>query len=219
MSRFARVGSVDILKQFRTSLCTFAEKASHALDEADSEIQRTTTWLKQDQQTYWKDQRRKRTEQLSQAKRALTRKQALGKSPLGGRPSYVDERKAVASAQRRFEEAQQKLAKVVRWTRQLEQEAFTHKELIQGLARAVDVEIPNARAEMDRIIAALESYMALTPPSEDLSYSDQAGRAKETAAMVRGGTQPGAEDRDEDRRSAAGSDPKKAENSEEREIP
>jgi len=190
MSRFARVGSVEILKRFRVSLCTFADTVTNVLDEADTEISRTMMWLKQDQFAYWKGQLRKRSEEFSRAKLALKRKQQLEKTPIGGRYSYIDEKKVFALAQSRLLEARQKMDNIRRWRQQLEQESFTYKGLVQGLARAVQADVPNARAEMDRMIIALESYAALAPPRDatpatGAPYPDAATRAEQIPSMVR----------------------------------
>ena len=37
--------------------------------------------------------------------------------------------------------------------------------LVQGLTNVVEIEIPNARAQMDRMVDSLEAYAALTPPA------------------------------------------------------
>jgi hypothetical protein len=165
MRDFARVDSIDALKDFRVSLCKFADAIKVGLDEAESEIDRTAIWLKQDQYIHWKRQVRKYQELLTRARIELNRKQQQ-KTPLGGRYSCVDEKKALAVAKRRFEEAEQKLANVRRWTRQLEQETFAYKGVAQGLIQVVDADVPNALAQLDNMIAALESYASSGTASE-----------------------------------------------------
>ena len=58
-----------------------------------------------------------------------------------------------------------KFNKVQHWILQLEKETYTFKGLIQGLTNVVEIEIPNARAQMDRMIDSLEAYIALAPSS------------------------------------------------------
>jgi len=173
MRDFARVDSIDALKDFRVSLCRFADAIKVGLDEAEGEIDRTAIWLKQDQYTHWKGQVRKCQELLTRARIELNRKQQQ-KTPLGGRYSCVDEKKALAAAKRRFEEAEQKLANVRRWARQLEHEAFSYKGVAQGLMQAVDADVPNALAQLDNMIAALESYASSGPLSEQASVRMEA---------------------------------------------
>ena len=165
MSKYARVGSVEDLKRFRVSLCKFAEIASAALDEAGSDIQRTMVWLNHDRHAHWKGQVRQSTERLALAKRALVSKKNLEESEIVGRQSHIDERKAIAAAQRQLDEAQQKLADVRRWSGLFEKESFAYKCLVQALRNALQIEIPNARAQMDNMIDAIEAYAALAPPS------------------------------------------------------
>ena len=165
MGEFVRVDSVDKLKEFRVALCAFTQTASTALDEARSEVHRTIIWLKQDRYGYWKKQVSHCTERFAKARQELRRKKDIETSPLGGTYSFIDERKALAAAQRALEQAEQKFKQVQHWIIQLEQESHTFKGLIQGLAGVVEVEIPNARAQMDRMIDSLEAYVALRPPS------------------------------------------------------
>jgi hypothetical protein len=145
MSGWARVESIESLKEFRVSLCKFAETVELGLSEADADIRRTAAWLKQDQLGYWKGQVFKRGERVTQAKLALKRKQHQ-KTPLGGRYSCVDEEKALALAKQRLAEAEQKLANVRRWTRRLEREASLYKGQVQGLSFGVERDVPEGEA-------------------------------------------------------------------------
>lgn len=173
MRDFARVDSIDALKDFRVSLCKFADVIKVGLDEASSEIDRTVIWLKQDQHSHWQSQIRKCQELLTRAKIELNRKQQQ-KTPLGGRYSCVDEKKALAAAQRRYDEAEQKLANVRRWIRQLDHENFAYKGVAQGLLLAVDADVPRALAQLDNMIASLEAYTSSGSAIEQRSaYVDE----------------------------------------------
>ncbi len=190
MGRFAKVGSVDTLKELRSNLCTFAHIASTALEEAGSDIQRTLMWLKQDRYRYWKVESRKRSEQFVRAKLELKRKQDIETSPMGGTYSFIDEKKALAVAQRAFEEAEQKLLNIQRWVPQLEREAYAFRGISQGLMDLVDVEIPNSCALLDRMIDSLESYLALAPEAAAPiagaeSYADGAVPSEAVSSMKR----------------------------------
>ncbi|NLE58961.1 MAG: hypothetical protein GX616_11410 [Planctomycetes bacterium] len=160
MSQAARVESIEKLKDLRVALCLFAETARTGLLEADSEIQRTGLWLKNEQLRYWKSQIVSRSELFTRAKIALNQKK-LTKTPLGGHYSCVDEEKAVQLARRRLEEAQTKLGNVQKWNRRLDEEVFEYKGQVQALGRMVDSEVPAAIARLDRMIESLESYMSL----------------------------------------------------------
>ena len=74
MANFAHIGSLDALRQFRVALIKYAESINVALDEAETEVQRTDMWIKQEQPIYWKQQLALRTELYGRAKSALNRK-------------------------------------------------------------------------------------------------------------------------------------------------
>ena len=108
MSGFARVENVDALKEFRTRLIKFAEQAQTALADAEGEVQRVLVWLETEAHTHWSAQIRKRHEAVEKAKDAVRQKK-LFKSPTGSTQSAVEEEKALRMAQKRLEEAEEKL--------------------------------------------------------------------------------------------------------------
>jgi hypothetical protein len=190
MGEFARVESIDALKKFRAALCKFAETVRVSLGEAESEIQRAGFWVKQEQQGYWKRQVERRNELFMRAKGALTRKK-LAKTPTGGRYSCVEEEKALAAARRQLDEAKQKQANTRRWSRLLDEESYTYMAVAQAMGVAVDAEIPNALAQLDNMIAALEEYAVSRGAREQQSVAPateaEAGSAAEVhASMARG---------------------------------
>ncbi len=162
MSEFARVESVEALKDLRVALCRFAEGVKLGIEESEGQISRTVGWLARDQRPFWKRQLERRRENLARAKLDLMSKQNL-QTALDHKPSFVDEKKALARARLAVEEAERKAAAVQHWMRVIEQEAFTFKGAVQGLLHHVEVDIPNALARLDRMIAALEGYAASTP--------------------------------------------------------
>lgn len=178
----ANVQSIEALKQFRVALCKFVEAARSSLGEADADLQRHIFWLNDDRRRHWKEQLRKRGEQLRQAKMALLQKK-LEKTATGGRPSCVDEEKAFALAERRFEEAQIKSANTTRWIRKLDEQMFEFKGLLQMFNHALDVDVVNGLAWLDRMVESLEAYVALAPPA-DLSPIEESGSVSRPVLSV-----------------------------------
>ena len=164
MSEQARVNSVLMLKQLRASLATFAQIASVAIEEANTDIQRTLRWLREDQYRHWIVQVRARNERFVQAKLALKSKQVFDRTLAGSPSSCIDERKALALAERRLQEAEYKLGRVKAWSLQIEKELSDYRGAMQKLASTLEVDVPNARARLDNMIDALEAYLALAPP-------------------------------------------------------
>jgi hypothetical protein len=157
----ARVHSVDALKHFRVALIKFAEAANAALGDSDAEVQRTLMWLQGEQQQFWTGQIRKRHEKVNQCKDAVRQKK-LYKDSTGSTQSAVDEEKALAIAQKRLAEAEQKLANTKRHALRLQKEIHMYKGAVQRLSTQVTAELPNAVASLDRMVAALEAYLTLT---------------------------------------------------------
>jgi len=172
MSTVAKVGSIDALRQLRAAMVKFAETANAALGDAESEIQRVITWVEHDQTTYWSGQLRKRQDALVKAKEALRMKQIF-KDSTGARQQTVEEEKAVMLATRRVQEAEQKMANVKRWSRQLEKEFHLYRGGVQRLGTSILADVPNALAKLDRMAMALDGYINLGAPSEVTSTVEQ----------------------------------------------
>jgi len=164
MGEQADVRSIPMLKELRASLGTFAEIAAVAIDEAGTDIQHTLRWLREDQYRHWEGQVRTRTEQFVQAKLALKRKQIFDRALSGTVSSCIDERKALKLAEARLQKAEHKFSRVKAWSLQIDKELSDYRSAVQKLVNAVEVEIPNARARLDKMIDSLEAYVALAPP-------------------------------------------------------
>ena len=168
MSQQARVDSFSLLRQFRASLATFASVAAVALDEASTDIQRTLLWLREDRNRYWKAQVQTRTQQYTRAKLALKQREVLDRAVAGTHSSCVEERRAVKIAEKRLREAEEKFKLVRIYSNQIEKESLDYKGTIHGLVNAIEAEIPNACASLDRMVDSLEQYVALAPPEMPL---------------------------------------------------
>ena len=174
MNQFARIESVEVLRELRSALCIFAQKASVALEEAQGEVQRTGMWLKQNQVRHWQGQVRLLTEKCAQAKLTLESKRRFQDISSSGKLSNVDEKKAYALAKQQLAEARQKLENVKRWLPIMEKEAFTYRGMVQGFSNALEIETPNACAQIDRMIDSLEKYLQTGSTQEAPTLVDAA---------------------------------------------
>lgn len=161
----AGVESIDALKALRVALWKFVEAANGSLSETDSDIDRTLMWLEIEQQSFWDGQIRKRNELVARAKDAL-RSKKIYRSDIT-RPSTVEEEKALAIAQRRLEEANEKLGSVRRLARKLQKDALLYRGQVQRLALFLQADMPQAVNMLDQMIAHLEEYVAIAPSSPD----------------------------------------------------
>jgi hypothetical protein len=161
MSGYARIDNVDALREFRTRLIKFAEVVQTALADAEGEMARVLVWLETEANTYWTGQIRKRHEAVEKAKDAVRQKK-LFKSPTGSQQSAVEEEKMLRMAQKKLEEAEEKLKNVRRYTPRLQKEISIYKGGVQRLATTVSADIPMAIGRLDRMVAAVEAYAALS---------------------------------------------------------
>lgn len=168
MGEYVSVESFEALKRLRAAMCRFAELVGAGLDEADAEMLRSRDWVILNQGNYWKRESKSRAEQLTRAKSALAYKK-MSASSMGGRPSCVEEEKAVAVAKRRVEEAEQKQARVRAWSRRIDEEIFLYQAAVSGLTQARTTHIPNALAQLDNMLKALEAYVASAVPQMEVS--------------------------------------------------
>src|SRR5262249_54846561 len=143
MAETARVESIDALKAFRRALYKFAEGASVALGDAESEVHRAQIWLDTEQKSYWTGQIRIRHEAVARAKEAVRMKK-LYKDASGSRQSAVDEEKALAIAQRKLEEAERKLVATKKYSAEVQKSYHMYKGSVQRFTTVVEVDVPNA---------------------------------------------------------------------------
>jgi hypothetical protein len=162
MRKAARVTSIDALKDFKRVLAEFTAVANTALGEADAYVRRTTSWIEDQQPTYWKAERRKRTARLGEAKNELFRAQVDSGDAL---VSATLERRAVERAQAALDEAETKLANTKRWSRLLDRETILYRGECQKLARALEGDMPRALVQLDKMLNALERYVKLAAPT------------------------------------------------------
>lgn len=168
MDRHARVESVTHLKDFRNQLVKFADAVQVALGNSDAHIQRMKQWLSEQQKPYWNARIKKLKKQLREATVQLNRKK-LYKSPTGGKQSYLEEQRAVDTLRDRLEEAETKRENVRTWLRKLDREIYTYRGKIKNLESAFQTDFPKSLSFLDRALASLESYMALSPPVHEVT--------------------------------------------------
>lgn len=159
MAEKARVHAIDALAKFRPALVAFVEECRAALVSAEADAGRTASRIRADREPYWKKQIRVRQDELNRAKTELAMKQAM-REPDDARAN-VEERKAIDKARRRIAEAEEKHRLCKRWARELEKEQTKFTAQVAALKRVLDMDMPRAIAELDRMAAALEDYTKL----------------------------------------------------------
>ena len=165
MAEFARVTSIEALRQFKGALADFAEQVGLALSEAQSDVQRTVSWMSNDRLLHWQRELKKRQERLALAKSELFRKQLESNDT---RTSAVVERKNVAKAEHLVEEAEQKLKNVKKWKSVLERELMLFRAQCAQVSAVAQSDVPITIGRMEKMIVSLEGYISIVAPSSGL---------------------------------------------------
>jgi len=173
MRRAADVKSINALKDAKAALVEFREVVTGALVEANAEVQRTLWWVQHDRAGHWRREVRRRTEQLSQAKSELYRAKLAAMDP---HASCIEQKKMVEKAERRLEEAQEKIRLTQKWARVMDREMLLFRGQCQGVARAVEAELPRGEAKLEQLLDRLHEYMrVLRPDSRQLRLTGEGG--------------------------------------------
>lgn len=164
MADRAKVLSTDAMRDAKAALAEFAEAVAYTVSSVNTEAERMSQWLSQDRMLHWKREVRRWNDEVEMAKAAIMRKRIIAAPEPA---SIVDERKALERAQRRLETARRKLENTKRWDRLWDRELAKCRGGWQSLAAAVRRNIPKASARLDRMVASLEAYARLAPPSQE----------------------------------------------------
>jgi hypothetical protein len=162
MSSSANVKSIESIRDFRISLTNFSEDARNALSAVEMEVRRIRDWLQRDQFGYWQAQIKRRNELLAMARAELFRRR-LSQSNSDA-ISDTEQKENVRIAQRRLEEAEDKLQTVKRWVPVLEHAIAEYHSASQPLGDRLTGSLQHSLVLLDRMLASLEAYLATAPP-------------------------------------------------------
>src|SRR5947208_12655636 len=158
----ANVISIDAPRQFRAALVRFVAQVEAALVTLGLEAHRPIEWIETDRPRYWRQEARKASEAVSEARVSLERCQVRVSNE--DTKYCYDERKALEKAKRRLQAAEEKVQVVRRWRIELHKVV---EDLQVQLARAkhyLETDMAKALAALDRIAAALDRYAQQTAP-------------------------------------------------------
>jgi hypothetical protein len=168
----ANVSSIDALESFRADLIQFLEKARVALEDAESEVRRTRTWLDVDRSNHWTAQMKLRLKQLEQAEAEFYNARIT-------RPNenHASHKMAVAKAQRRIEEAEEKLQVLKRWRLQFDNRATPLLRRLDPAFFLVGTHLPKGVHTLGESIKALQDYaekFSATKPAAPTTDGEEA---------------------------------------------
>ncbi|RMG39238.1 MAG: hypothetical protein D6725_05555 [Planctomycetota bacterium] len=159
MSESANVRSIDALERLRAALLKVQGALTATLEEIDAQCRHFLHWLEQECPGYWRMEIRKGFDRVAEARVALER--CRMKRVAGHRPSCIEERKALERARQRLEFSRQQLERVRRWYIAARHEADEFHGRLAVLRQAVEFDVPQATAVLERMLTALEEYLAV----------------------------------------------------------
>jgi uncharacterized protein involved in exopolysaccharide biosynthesis len=160
MNHSAKIHDVDTLRDLYAALAKFGVQAQAALDNANAEIRRARDFLER-QQAYWQQEVIRRQEELIRAKADLSRHRWIHD---GERVGGSEKELAVHKARDRLREAEAKVEIVRRWKRELPQAVADFEGPGRRLAGMLEADLRATLALLESRSAALDAYIALTPP-------------------------------------------------------
>jgi hypothetical protein len=182
MSKAANVLSVQTLKDFRLAMITFAEDARNSLSGVDMELRRMRDWLERDQLGYWQAQIKKRQEALMQARADLHKRQL---SQQGSEAvSDAEQKEALRDATRRLRDAEEKLQQIKRLIPFLHHAIDEYHSHSQPLGDHLSGGFEKSLFALQKMVGALEAYLALAAPTAPRmdSFTETGASATSTGA-------------------------------------
>ncbi len=164
MSDSANVRSLEALERLRSALIQVQHALAATLEEIGAKCQHFLHWLESDAPEHWRAEIRKAFDAVAEARVALER--CRMNRVAGHQPSCVEERKALERARRRLEFCQQQLERTRRWHIAARHETDEFHGRLGSLRQAVENGIPKAVTVLERMIAALEEYLAVQSDGE-----------------------------------------------------
>jgi len=159
----ANVRSIEAIKDFKLALLTYAEDARVSLGAMEMEIRQVRNWLERDQYSYWQGQVKRAKEGIAEARADLHRRQLSQMN--SDAVSDSDQKEALRIAKRRLEEAEDKVERIKKWVPVLEHALSEYHSQSQPLSDKLSGGLVGSFALLERMIVALEGYMAVEAPS------------------------------------------------------
>ena len=158
MATQAQVSSIEALDAFRADLILYISQMQPVIDESSSEVMRMRQWLDNEQRAFWEDQLRRRRRKLEEAQSEL----------FNARISLMNDscilpQMAVQKTQRSVVEAEQKLAAIKKWLRELEPLTEPLLKQVESLRGYLTTDLGKAVASLGEMTKILDAYAKIKP--------------------------------------------------------
>jgi hypothetical protein len=158
MAGQAQITSVEAIASFRAELIVYLGQMRPVLEEVSSEVLHTRSWMEDDRRRFWEQERRVRGRRLEDARQELFNASISSLSTATGFQQL-----AVQKAQRNLQAAEDKLALIKKWERDLDDRASPLVKQMEQLHGFLTVEMGRAVAYLDQALKALDAYKSVAP--------------------------------------------------------
>ena len=179
----ANVKAVSAISDFRSALCTFIVEARQALAAMEMEGRRALVYITEDQAQAWAGEARRGRETVQQCKLEIHNARTF-KRIANYTPSCIDEKKALAKAERRLQVAELKVEAVRHWGRLAEQAFREFQARLAQFISILDGELPKGVAALERMMASLDRYFAVEAPTAPRETAESSGGEPQSMAAA-----------------------------------
>lgn len=173
MAESANITSVEAVGSYRNVLRAQQERASEVLATYIRELQRVVEWFEHDLPFLWKQELRKRYEQVSEARTAY--ETCKMRTVAGQRSACYEEKKAYDRAKQRLREGERKVEAVKRWRINYAQEAEECRGRLGKFQYVLDQDVEKSIALLERTVLSLENYLGRAVRPEESSGDEPGG--------------------------------------------
>ena len=165
----ANVHSLESIEAVRAALAAFRDEVEQALAMIDVEMRRVLDWLEHDRPSFWRRQVRDAQDAVTEARAGLHR--CLMYPINDERPSCYEERAELKKAEARLAYCDEKSERLRHWIREIRHETFEYEGRISQLKDVIEIDVPQATAILDRLLARLHEYQSIHTRSGGLAAS------------------------------------------------
>lgn len=173
MAESANITSVDAVNQFRVVLRSQQERASETVATYIRELQRVVEWFEQDLAFLWKQELRKRYDEVAETRTAY--ETCKLRTIAGQRSACYDEKKAYERARHRLQEGERKVEAVKNWRINYAQQAEECRGRLGKFQNLLDQDVEKSIALLERTVISLEKYLGRSVLPEDAHENETGG--------------------------------------------
>jgi hypothetical protein len=167
MGRPARVKSIDALQSMSSAMVCFRDDARSALDDLEIQIYRILQWIREDCRMYWKNEVHRSQDRVTEARHQLEHAMIYRRIE-GQHASCTEEKKALEMAKRRLTMAEGKVEAIKHWSPVIERAIDDYLRIRTHLVNWLEADYPRAVSALDRMMTALEKYIRMQTPTDDI---------------------------------------------------